>query len=198
MKAFIEAATSVCDVLERVDDLPEVEFLRELQRLLPLAYSLSHRMPDLFHHNDDEGDEDGEDDYESVMRPWPQAMSETEHLALREEFSRRIGKKLGPHNHVAWKYDPAEPDAREIVDGELSEILASLYVNLKEGLMLYARSSDEERSQGLWDLWFGMKHEWGSKVTQAFLPIHSLLHWHYDAIGEDWWANYHDGDEPLL
>jgi hypothetical protein len=67
-----------------------------------------------------------------------------------------------------------------------------LYVDLKEGLMLYRRSSDEERSQGLWHLWFGMKHGWGSGLAEAFLPIHSLLHEHYDAIGEEWWSTDHD------
>jgi hypothetical protein len=198
VKRFAEAAGSVCDVFERLDDLPEVEFLRHLEELLPLAYSLAHRMPDLFHltdNEDDDGEEEGEDDYESMRRPQPRGMSEKESMALWRDLYQRIGQKLGSHSHIAWVFDPASPDEREVVDGELAYLLAALYVNLKEGLILYGRSSDEERAEGLWQLWFGMKQGWGWELAQAFLPIHSLLHQHYDAIGKEWRANY-DDEEP--
>lgn len=45
-------------------------------------------------------------------------------------------------------------------------------------------------------MWFGMKHDWGSYFAQAVLPIHSLLEHHYDAIGEQWWANYDEEVTP--
>lgn len=199
VKEFAEAARNVCNVFERLDDLAEIEFLRQLEELTSLAYSLAHRMPNLFGGEDDgdEEDEEHEEDYESVRRPWPRAMSEKEHMALWQDLHQRIGEKLGPHSHIAWVFDPANPDGPEVVDGELAYLLASLYVDLKEGLILYDRSSDSERAQGLWDLWFGMKQGWGWKLAQAFLPIHSLVHHHYDAIGEEWWANYnHEETSP--
>jgi hypothetical protein len=198
VRRFADAAQSVCDVFEQADDLPEIDFLRRLQKVLPLAYSLAHQMPDLFHHNDDEEEEDGNGEYESILRPWPQAMSDKARSALWKDFHRRIGQKLGGHNHIAWKFDPARPDEREIVDGELSQILADLYVALKAGLTLLGQSSDEKRSQGLWDLWFGMKHDWGWHLAQVFLPIHSLTHQHYDSIRDQWWANDRDKGEPSV
>ena len=200
VKRFVEVAEDVCDVFERLDGLPEVEFLRQLEELLPLAYSLAHRMPNLFGGEGDEDDEDDEEvegDDESVEweRP-PQGMSEAEHMTRWKELRQRLGEKLGAHSHIAFVLDPASPDEREVVDGELAYLLATLYVDLKEGLILYDRSSDEERAEGLWNLWFGMKHNWGWMLAQAFLPIHSLLHQHYDAIGEEWWANYDDEVTP--
>ena len=197
VKRFAEVAQKVCDLFERMDDLSEVEFLRQLEESLPLAYSLAHRIPDLYERDDDEddeedeGNEDVDDDDESVRweRP-PQGMSERENMARRKDLYQRIGEKLGTHSRIHFVLDPVSPDEQEAVDGELAYLLSTLYLDLKEGLILYARSSDEDRAQGLWNLWFGMKHDWGWKLAQAFLPIHSLLHWHYDSIGEEWWANY--------
>jgi hypothetical protein len=196
VRRFVKVAEKVCDVFERVDDLPEVELLRQLEELLPLAYSLAHRIPDLYDRDDDEDDEDSEeaeDDDESVRweRP-PKGLSDAENMARWKDLYERMGQKLGAHSHIAFVLDPASPDERGVVDGELAHLLAALYVNLKDGLILYGRSSGEDRAEGLWALWFGMKHGWGWELAQAFLPIHSLLHQHYDAIGEEWWANYDD------
>ncbi len=199
VKQFAEAAEKVCNVFERLDDLDEVKFLRQLEELLPLAYAVAHRMPDLFDWDDDEDDDEDEEDEEveghdeTVERErTPRGMSEREDMALRQDLYQRIGEKLGPHSHIAWVFDPTNTDEREVVDGELAYLLSTLYLDLKEGLILYGRSSNEERAEGLWHLWFGRKQGWGWKVAQAFLPIHSLLHQHYDAIGKEWWANYDD------
>ncbi len=156
VKRFVEAADKVCDVFERLDDLVEVEFLRQLQEHIPLAYSLAHRIPDLFDRDDDEdeeGDEtdeqvEGDDENVEWERP-PRGMSEAEHMARWKDLYKRIGEKLGAHSHVAFVFDPTNPDEREIVDGELAHILAALYVDLKDGLILYGRSSDDERAEGL-------------------------------------------------
>ena len=40
VKRFVEAAEKACDVFERIDELSKIEFLQQLEELLPLAYSL--------------------------------------------------------------------------------------------------------------------------------------------------------------
>ncbi len=53
-------------------------------------------------------------------------------------------------------------------------------IDLKEGLILYARDSIEERADALWNWRFGLKHHWGAHATEAMLPIHRLMNYHYD------------------
>ena len=66
----------------------------------------------------------------------------------------------------------------------MGTILADVYMDLKRGLMLYARTSDEDRAQGLWGWRFDLALGWGRNVAEALLPIHSLIHSHYDEDDE--------------
>ena len=180
VKRFAEVAEKVCDLFERVDHLPKVQFLRQLEELLPLAYSLAHRIPDPYDWPDDEDKEWEPGEYE----PRPEAMSQGDNLALWTDFRSRIIAKLGWHSRVHFVYDPVDPDDREVIDVDLPAELAGIYVDLKEGLMLYARPSDEEKAQALWDWRFEIALGWGRKVAAALLPVHSLIHNHYDEDDE--------------
>ena len=139
-------------------------------------YSLAHHVPDPYVWEDDNDDI-------SDWEPGPEAMTPGEHISRWSDLRTRIAFKLGTHSVFHHVYDPADPTDREVVDSELPAILAEIYLDLKEGLMLYARSSDEERAQALWDWRFGLAH-WGGHAAEALLPIHRLLHSHYDEDDE--------------
>jgi len=146
VKRFAEVAEKVCDIFEHMDDLSEVEFLVGLKERLSLAYSLAHRLPNPYDWSDDDK---GAIEGSVESRLEPRGMSEAENMERWKDLYQRIGQKLDTHSHIAFVLDPTDPDERKIVDGELAEMLAGLYLDLKCGLILYHRSSDEERAQGL-------------------------------------------------
>ncbi len=176
VKRFAEVAEKVCDLFEHVDDLPEVSFLQQLEELLPLAYSLAHRIPDPYDWEHDDDDREYE--------PGPEGISRNEWLARWKDWRNRINAKLGWHSLVHFVYDPVSADEREAIAVNFAVILADVYMDLKCGLILYARSSDEERAQSLWDWRQDLALGWGRNVAEALLPIHSLMHNHYDEDDE--------------
>ena len=176
VKRFAEVAEEVCDVFERVDDLSKIEFLQQLEELLPLIYSQAHRLPDPFNWEDDNDDEP----YERG----PEGMSHAERMARWKELRQRVTARLGWHSLVHFVYDPVSVDERDAISADLADMLAEVYLDLKNGLSLYTRSTDEDRAQGLWDWRFHLGLGWGRHVAEALLPIHSLIHNHYDEDDE--------------
>ena len=87
VKGFAAAAERVCDLFERMGDLSKIEFLQQLEELLPLAYSLAHRLPDPFNWEEDDDDEPYE--------PGPEGMPHSEHMLPLERLAR-------PNNYQAW------------------------------------------------------------------------------------------------
>ena len=177
VRRFAEGAEKVCDLFERVDDLPKVYFLQQMEELLPLVYSLAHRLPDPFNWAEDDDDIQG-------WEPGPEAFTSNERMALLKEWHERIGKKLEPHRRTDFVFDPVDPSDRKIVQADLARLLADAYVDLKAGLTLFAKSGEEEKAEAIWDWRHGFVHEWGPHALQALLPIHMLLHHHYDEDDE--------------
>ena len=178
VKRFAQAAEELCTTFECIEDLSEIEFLKRLEEQLSLVFSLAHQVPDPYNWQEDDDDVEGWD-------PGPEAYPSSEHPARWQEWYKRIREKLSSdHSHVCFVYDPATPDSREVVDGELAHMLAQIYLDLKKGLILYRRSSDEERAQALWDWRFGLAYHWGRHIVEVMLPIHSLVHQHWDEYKE--------------
>ena len=164
-------------MVENVSSSPKAYFLERLDELLPLVYSLAHRLPYPF------DPEDGDEDYDPIKpHPRPLAMTFPEGMELQKRQRERIGKKLGPHRRFHFVYDPVIPDDKEIVDADLADIISDVYLDLKGGLILYRRPSDVEKAWAVSD--WRMVGLWGRDVAEAFLPIHSLIHWHYDEDDE--------------
>jgi len=103
VKRFAETAESVCDVFERIDELSKIEFLQQLEELLPLVYYLAYHIPDPYDWPDDDEDEEWEP---TDREPWPTAMSERESIDLSLEIHDRIIGKLGWHSLAHLVYDP--------------------------------------------------------------------------------------------
>ncbi len=176
VKRFAKVAAEVCDVFERVDDLSKIEFLQQLEELLPLVYSQAHRLPDPFNWEEDDDDEPYE--------PGPEGIRGAERLARWKDLRQRITAKLSWHALVHFVYDPVSVDEREVIPADLADMLADVYLDLKNGLILYGRSTDEDRAQGVWNWRFDLALSWGRHVAEALLPIHSLIHNHYDEDDE--------------
>ncbi|MEX0800018.1 MAG: DUF5063 domain-containing protein [Dehalococcoidia bacterium] len=177
VKQLAEVAQKVCDVFERMNDLSKIEFLQQLEELLPLVYHLAHRIPDPYDWPDDDDDEN--EKQERVLE-WPTAMSERDAIDLSMDVHDRVVAKLGWHSLVHFVYDPVSTEKRDAIPADLGLLLADVYVDLKKGCILYGRSPGEDRAQALWDWRFNLGLGWGRNVAEALLPIHSIIHQHYD------------------
>ena len=154
-----------------------------MDELLPLLYSLAHRLPYPFH-TDPEDPDIGAEDYDpDKPHPRPLAMTFPESGELQRQRCERLAEKLEPHRWFHFVYDPVNPADKEIIDADLAEIIADIYLELKQGLILFGRSSDIEKAWAVLDWRVGVGLG-GRYVAEALLPIHSLIHDHYDEDDE--------------
>jgi len=175
---FVDVARRVCDAIDQINDSPEFVFLTQMETLLPLAYSRAQALDWPWHY---EG-EDDEDD--SALEPRPEVeLPHGGHLEWWAYLRDGIGKKLSWHRLFHFVYDPVSPNDREVIDADLADCLADIYIDLKVGLMHYEEGTIEHQSEAVWKWKFGTDH-WGTHVAEVMLPIHHLLHTHYDEDDE--------------
>lgn len=180
VQRFLAVAEEFCDVVESLSDLHEPNFLARMDELLPLVYALASRLPYPF-----DRQSDGDDDDDTLApRPRPLGMSFPDGRRLWEQQRDSIGSKLGSHRWFQFVHDPVDTGDKEVIDADLADVLSNIYVGLKEGLALFGRASDLERAWAVFDWRTGVDSIWGRHVAEAILPIHSLIHWHYDEDDE--------------
>lgn len=174
VKRFATVVETFCGVVENVDGTTKAAFLQRMDELLPLVYCLAQRLPYPFHRENDDNHDP------SARHPRPIAMTVPKSRELQARQRDRIGGKLEPHRWFHFVHDPVDPGDRNVIEADLADILSDVYVGLKEGLILYSRSSDVEQAYAVSDWRNAVDSLWGRYVVEAMLPIHSLIHWHYD------------------
>ena len=150
---FVAEAHRFCDLFERLSSLGRLYLLQQLNESLPLLYSMAHRLPDPYNWDEIERDEA----WEAEDR---RGMPLDEHTAKWSEWSERLRGKLTNHKLFRLVYDPVDPRDREIIECGLAGILTEVYLDMKDGLILFGRGSDERHVRGGADLGeFGVLRE---------------------------------------
>lgn len=180
VKCFVKVAERFCEVVERLAALSKLEFLQEMDELLPLVYSSASGLPS--YPWDDAARDEGHGTRQtpSLMKS-PAARG---HVAKWKPLYNQIANKLGRHERYSLVFDPVDLANREVIDGSLADDLAGIYMELKDGLDLYRRDVDEAVRQAIWDWGFGRKIHWGRHAVHAMSTIYSLVHQHYDEDDE--------------
>jgi len=178
---FVAVAGRFCDAIDQVEQSAELDFLRQMQQLLPLAYSRAQALEWPWHY---EGEDD--EDEEIVLEPEPDiTLPHGGHLEWWAYVRDVIGKKLSWHRLFHFVYDPVNPNDREVINADLADCLADIYVDLKIGLLHYAEGTTEHQSEAIWKWKFEAGAPgWANHVAEVMLPIHHLLHTHYDEDDE--------------
>jgi hypothetical protein len=83
---FVSEAERFCDLFDKLDGLPKAYFLQQLDELLPLVYSLAHRLPDPYNWVEIEAD----DTWESNRRS---GMELPDHVSSWKEWDARLREK---------------------------------------------------------------------------------------------------------
>jgi hypothetical protein len=116
---FVEAVREFASLVERVERLPEVYFLQEMDRLLPLLYGLAHSFPD-------DHLEDLDEDVHLPEGELPKTHSE-----LWQELRESVGRKLGENHRWAHiVFDTMSPNDREVIDADIADMIAEVYLDL--------------------------------------------------------------------
>jgi hypothetical protein len=163
---FVDLTEKYCSTCERIDSLPLVTFLLEIDRLLPQVYGAASVLP-AYPWDDDE---DGLDEHPSTCSQ----------LDLERGMYDRMRKKLGCFERYDLVFDPYDSEGKEVIDGTLADDLASIYADLKSPLDLFRDGSEPAIKQALWDWGFGRKIHWGRHAVHAMAAVYSLVHSHYD------------------
>jgi hypothetical protein len=158
IEQFAGFAERYCRLIEEAQLYNKAAFLREAQPLLFALCSRAMELPDL------------EPDSESVLE------SEITDAAWRQVFNS-LGTLLGKHDPYRVVFDPIDPEESEPVCGSLSDDLADIYRDLKNGLI--SRNSPEKLAEVIWEWKFSFQNHWGRHATEALRVIHSLLYGPY-------------------
>ena len=86
----------------------------------------------------------------------------------------KIREQLAEVNVYWGVWDPADPEDRQVIQGELSSDLADIYQDLSN--ILPIDDSVKFVASDLWTIRFQFEHHWGQHVISALTALHSLLY----------------------
>ena len=184
VREFMKVARRLCDVVDGIAHLSEVEFLRQIGELAPLAYAKGVRLEWPDHYEGQDDDDDGLGPRPEVPIPYGG------HLKWWKHLRDAIGLKLGWHRVFHFVYNPAHPNDRKVIGADLADCISDIYMDLKKGLLHYDQGTLEHKAEAVWQWKFGITG-WGTHVAEILLPIHHLLHTHYDE-DEDCWRPFYE------
>ncbi len=178
VRDFVDVARSYCGLVDQIDKLTEAEFLHGVARLVPLTYARAQLLKWPWHY---EGDEDDDDDELPDLPSRPEiALPRGGGHEWWKCLCDLIGKKLSWHRIFHFVYDPAHPNEHDVIYGDLADCLADIYIDLRTGLLFYDRGTIADRAEAVWSWKFRAEWHWGTRAAEVMLPIHHLLHTHYD------------------
>ena len=166
VQRFAEVVERFCGIIEGVEALPNAVFLKQLDETLPELYAHACRLPLIW------ADSSRDIDH-------PVAIND-----LEKEARERIAAHLGKLDEYTFVYDPVDPKDRELHTTRLSACIADVYADLKGGLVIYKLGSDAAVKQAIFEWRSGLEMNWGRHAAEVMLPIHSLIHHHYDEDDE--------------
>jgi Domain of unknown function (DUF5063) len=169
IKSFIDVAERFCEAVDGLAALSKIDFLRQMDELLPLVYSTASALPS--YPWDDDDDAEGEE-----LQP----KNARSHLARWKPLYEAIEQKLGGLERYHQVFDPVHLTERDAIEGTLADDIASVYLDLKEPLEVYRIGTNAAVRQAMWDWGFGRKIHWGRHAVHAMSAIYSLVHSHYD------------------
>ena len=160
VEVFIDAARSYCSLIEAADALPRGQFVWQVGERLTRLYAAASALPE----TDPTGTEGPGD-----------RIGDAEGFALAHRLKEKLGD-LGRYRRVHDPYDANETG----VEGSLSDDLADIYGDVKNGLTAVANGVPQADVVWAWRDSFG--HHWGIHAAAALYAIHWITH----TAGEEW------------
>ncbi|MEW4565859.1 DUF5063 domain-containing protein [Bremerella sp. JC770] len=154
---FVVTASKFCDLVENHEREPFDRFIRELRQLLPLLYYQAVRLP--------EAGSRADTSYERNIT----------HDQWQRMFGRLV-QYLGDRNRywVVHDIDVVAEEAPEGTLGSLSDDLADIWRDLKNGLMHWESADQRLRQELIWQWRFHFDGHWADHVIDALRAINRM------------------------
>lgn len=154
---FVAVANEFCKYAEHAPELKGDEFLKILQRILPLMYLKASLLPQL-----DPFFEDGNEKF-VTEKDWIQM-----HDNLREKF--------GTADDYMEVFDERTKETEGVILASISENMADIYQDIKDFLLLYQTGTVEVMSDAIWECRLNFETFWGQKLVNSMRAIHSFIY----------------------
>lgn len=156
---FATVANEFCTFTESVNDLPRVDFLGKLQKMLPLLYLKASLLPVLNELEDSEDSPEkfvAESDYNFIIR--------------------KISSKMGEFDSYPEIFVPGITLEEANVEANISENIADIYQDLKDFILSYRIGTVEVMRAALWECRNNFEQYWGQKLVNGLRAVHMLVH----------------------
>jgi hypothetical protein len=160
-RTFADLARRYMDLIDRRNELTVADLLLQAHPLLASLYSAALTLPKV----------DGSDEIPKSRMP------HEEWKVLYESFKAILGSRT-MYRKV---FDPYDMKEGEPLEGSLADDLADVYRDLREGLELWDRGSQED---AVWGWRFNFRIHWGEHTINAIRAIYTLAYT-YDLEPED-------------
>ena len=149
---FRRGAVDYCELIEGIEAVDYDVCATILERLAAL-YAAGRRLPRV---------------EPATERDLPDEPTIEEEAAL----TRRLGDLFEPRN-LYWLVEPfeAKPE-KNVLAGSISEDLASVWRDVKAGLLALEAGVPED--DVVWDWWFGVDAHWGRHAVDGLAALHKL------------------------
>ncbi len=150
---FVESAVEYCSLLEGHRQYPLGDFLERVRELLPVLYYRALRLPD-------------------VTSTHNRTYRDITHEQWREMFDR-LREYLGRHDQYWLIFDPVKKDVADPNLCNLSDDLADIWRDLKNGLLHW--DGGPGSSEIVWQWRFHFHGHWSDHMAAALRTINWLI-----------------------
>jgi hypothetical protein len=156
--SFAELGSSYCLLIDQHEEYSTEAFVGRIREILPLLYYQALKLPDV---------ESTDDEFQR----------EISHEEWSQMFAR-LQRKLGG-NDLYWViYDSMKTDLDKPVAASLSDDLADIWRDLKNGLKQWSDGSPAMRQEIVWNWRFSFHHHWSNHAVDALRTINWIVEWY--------------------
>lgn len=154
---FVAVANEFCKYTEHASELKGDEFLKILQRILPLMYLKASLLPLLNTYF-----EDGNEKF----------VTESDWIRIHDILK----EKFGTADDYLEVFDEKINDSDGPVLSSISENISDLYQDLKDFLLLYQTGTVEVMNDAVWECRINFETFWGQKLVNSMRAIHKFIY----------------------
>jgi len=153
---FVTVANEFCSFMESAGQLEKLDFIRKIQKLLPLLYIKASLIPEM----------------ESVLNEGNEKfVTEMEYNFVKDQVQTHMGEL----DDYSEQWDPKISDNTEPVITSISENMADIYQDLKDFVSLYSMGTTEIMNDAVWECKMNFENYWGQILVNALRVIHRIV-----------------------
>lgn len=152
---MLTVANEFCHFIEKAYNYENQDILEYMQKILPLMYLKGSLLPNI-----------------EVQVPEANEKFVTEENW--EIIFNELRDKFKPKDEY-WTVDHADFNFNESEKSSLAENLTDIYQDLKDFVLLYAKSTEAAKENAVRDCKLYYEVHWGYRIVQALKYIHDLL-----------------------